>query len=292
MYHPVASAPSPLRAHRHTSRLQSLYAHLQFPAPRHTHGTLPEHFHSRPTGTRQHQGRAHPRPPLPRRMDPLPSPRQDIHGAHSLSRQHPAQELSPHLGKPERAGSSAHPHIHRTCIRRRRGGRTYPSESIGRALIGRLTDSAFGMRESRKKEKSEYWEEEEERWKKGRKGHTRTQRATGEKGSLERATRGMCVSKIVTETREEKEEKALRARWEDGRKKGEEGSTNLRRSLLQRWEELAGARAQEETAPANLSTGGGNINEERASTRLRTFLVLVPPSITSSSAMPCCPIPA
>jgi hypothetical protein len=33
--------------------------------------------------TRHHHGRAHPRPPLSRRVDPLPSARQDIHGAHS-----------------------------------------------------------------------------------------------------------------------------------------------------------------------------------------------------------------
>ncbi|KAJ7926320.1 hypothetical protein B0H13DRAFT_2563765, partial [Mycena leptocephala] len=66
-----------------------------------------------------------------------------------------------------RPRSPAHPHIRRrrtrTRTRRRRGGRTYPSESIGRALIGHLIDSALGMRESRKKRKSRYLEEEEER---------------------------------------------------------------------------------------------------------------------------------
>ncbi|KAJ7926290.1 hypothetical protein B0H13DRAFT_2653873 [Mycena leptocephala] len=44
--------------------------------------------------THHHHGHAHARPPLPQRVDPLPSARQDIHGAHSLSRQHPAREFS------------------------------------------------------------------------------------------------------------------------------------------------------------------------------------------------------
>jgi hypothetical protein len=42
------------------------------------------------------------------------------------------------------------------------------------------------MRESRKERKSEYLEEE--RWKKGREGHARTQRAPGEKGVFESDT--------------------------------------------------------------------------------------------------------
>jgi hypothetical protein len=43
--------------------------------------------------------------------------------------------------------------------------------------------------------------------KKGRERHACTQHAPGEKGGFERGTRGMCVCKIVTETREEKKEK-------------------------------------------------------------------------------------
>jgi hypothetical protein len=55
--------------------------------------------------------------------------------------------------------------------------------------------------------------------KEGREGHARTQRAPGEKGVLEGDTRGMCVSKMVTETREEKEEKHSGL---DGRTEGRE----------------------------------------------------------------------
>jgi hypothetical protein len=106
------------------------------------------------------------------------------------------------------------------------------------------------MRESRKKRKSRYLEEE--RWKKV--GHARTRRAPGEKGVLERDTRGMCVRKIVTETREEKEIKALRARCQGGqREEKEEGSTSSRSSLLQRREELPGAHTQAEIPPGGPS---------------------------------------
>ncbi|KAJ7807213.1 hypothetical protein B0H13DRAFT_1929169 [Mycena leptocephala] len=107
----------------------------------------------------------------------------------------------------------------------------------------------------------------------------------------------MCISKIFTEMREEKERKALRARWEDGREwkpgngkgRGEgEESTSSRRSLLQRRGELAVARAQEEAAPGgihahrtvNLSTRGGNIKEKR-----------VDSALSSSSALPASPPP-
>jgi hypothetical protein len=92
-------------------------------------------------------------------------------------------------------------------------------------------------------------------------GHVRTQRALGEKGGFERDTRRMCVSKIITERRKEKEEKRSGL---DGRmggkgsrarvKKEGEGAMSSRRSLLQRRGKLSLARAQEETAPAGLSS--------------------------------------
>ncbi|KAJ7821584.1 hypothetical protein B0H13DRAFT_2682004 [Mycena leptocephala] len=70
---------------------------------------------------------------------------------------------------------------------------------------------------------------------------------------------------------------------------GGEGSTRSRRSLLQRREEPAVARAQEEAAPGgihahrtvNLSTRGGNIKEKR-----------VDSALSSSSALPASPPPA
>jgi hypothetical protein len=70
------------------------------------------------------------------------------------------------------------------------------------------------MRESRKERRGREMEEGE--------GHARTQRAPGEKGVFERDTRGMCVSKIITETREEKEERKKKPSGLDGRTEGME----------------------------------------------------------------------
>ncbi|KAJ7884475.1 hypothetical protein B0H13DRAFT_2537358 [Mycena leptocephala] len=157
----------------------------------------------------------------------------------------------------------------------------------GAVVAGLIPVKVSGMRESRKKRKSEYLEEEEERWKKGREGNARTRRAPGEKGVFERDTRGMCIRR-----------KALRARWEDGGKgsrarvkKEEEGSTSSRRSLLQRRKSSLGLTRRRPLIhahrTANLSDGGRNKNGERC-----TFLVLAPPSITSSSPISYCRIPA
>jgi hypothetical protein len=103
-----ASAPSPLRAHTHTSRSQSLYACLQFPAPR---AAPCISIVTRVPRTRHHHGhgRVYTRRPLSQRMDPLPSARQDIHGARSLSRQHPTQGLAHRKTRVPRAPAHSPP---------------------------------------------------------------------------------------------------------------------------------------------------------------------------------------
>ncbi|KAJ7919532.1 hypothetical protein B0H13DRAFT_1868455 [Mycena leptocephala] len=129
-----------------------------------------------------------------------------ISRAHSLSCQHPAQELAPH--KKTRQGAA----------RTRTFAAATPAPAPdGAVMVRPIPVNVSGLRESRKERKSKYLEEEEERWKKG----------TGEKGVFERETRGMCVSKIFTEIRKEKKRKALRARWEDGRE-GKPGKSEER----------------------------------------------------------------
>ncbi|KAJ7884493.1 hypothetical protein B0H13DRAFT_1889987 [Mycena leptocephala] len=113
-------------------------------------------------------------------------------------------------------------------------------------------------------------------------------------GVFEGDTRGVCVSKIVTETREEKEEKALRARWEDGRewkpgKSQERGGEYEHTPLFtpaERGARCGSHATQAKPAPggihahrtANLSAGGGGGNKnERARADSAPF---------SSSALP------
>jgi hypothetical protein len=72
---------------------------------------------------------------------------------------------------------------------------------------------------------------------------------------------GVCVSKIVTERREEKEERRSGLAGRTGgngslawaKEEGEGGSTSSRRSLVQRREDLAVARAQAKRAPGGPS---------------------------------------
>ncbi|KAJ7889688.1 hypothetical protein B0H13DRAFT_882199 [Mycena leptocephala] len=108
-----ASAPSPLRAHTHMSRSQSLYARLQFPTPRHTCGAVHKHCHSCPTHPPPSRARtsmpasspangslAISAPGYSRRTQPIaPAPRTGTCPAHKKTRQsrgQPTPPLRPH----------------------------------------------------------------------------------------------------------------------------------------------------------------------------------------------------
>ncbi|KAJ7884492.1 hypothetical protein B0H13DRAFT_2343686 [Mycena leptocephala] len=81
--------------------------------------------------THHRHGCAHARPPLPRRMDPLPS-----FTAHSLSRQHPVQDLAPHTGKPGRTGAA----------RTRTFAAAAPAPAPDGAVVGPIPVKASGER--------------------------------------------------------------------------------------------------------------------------------------------------